>query len=619
PKRGYATSATLEKVIDRPTQVETTDNRVVDVQAFWDYQYLFMSQRSEAVDPIVLKVVEGSVPADLEGTYYLGGPGLFADDHGSCVHPLDGHGYIKRFRIQSGSVSYSARYIDTEARKEEYDEKEDNWRFTYRGPFSVLKGGERFGNVRVMKNTANTSVLSWGGRLLCLWEGGQPYQVDSQSLRTLGLFRFLGMGKENSNAKEKDIIPKSFLGRANINNLFMKGILKLSSIVLHPILSGIFKMPAERMLSHYKIDAKRQRLIVMTCHAQDMLLPESNFTVYEFDSSMNLVQQKKFLINDHMMIHDWALSENYYIIFGNRIKLDIGGSAAAVSGLRPMISALTLNPSCPHTPVYLLPRFTNKATEERDWRIPVQIPKQFWLMHTANAYEEITDPENGTVQIVVQACISTYKWFSFEKMFGYDWTQRRLDPKYMNNQPLMNSNEEVETSHLVQVTIQLNNKYTHSNGCSTIVESFKGWEKPCDFPTINPAVSGYKNRFSYVAACSGKRRSLQHFPFDTVIKLEGPKDSALTWSAGNRSFVGEPIFVSKRGSSSSNLHDFVEDNGYILVVEYAVSEQRCYLVILDAQRIGGKNALVAKLEVPKEYNFPLGFHGFWVDEQDNHV
>ncbi|KAH9300505.1 hypothetical protein KI387_012088, partial [Taxus chinensis] len=161
PKSGYGMIPTLERTIERPANVEIIDNRALDVQAFWDYQYLFMSQRSEAVNPIVLKVVEGSVPADLEGTYYLGGPGLFHDDHGSSVHPLDGHGYLRRFRIQAETVSYSARYIETEARKEEYDEEQNNWRFTHRGPFSVLKGGERIGNVKVMKNTANTSVLSW--------------------------------------------------------------------------------------------------------------------------------------------------------------------------------------------------------------------------------------------------------------------------------------------------------------------------------------------------------------------------------------------------------------------------------------------------------------------------
>jgi hypothetical protein len=49
-------------------------------------------------------------------------------------------------------------------------------------------------------------------------------------------------------------------------------------------------------------------------------------------------------------------------------------------------------------------------------------------------------------------------------------------------------------------------------------------------------------------------------------------------------------------------------------LQYAVSIQRCYLVILDPKRIGEDDALVARLEVPKHLNFPLGFHGFWASD-----
>lgn len=47
--------------------------------------------------------------------------------------------------------------------------------------------------------------------------------------------------------------------------------------------------------------------------------------------------------------------------------------------------------------------------------------------------------------------------------------------------------------------------------------------------------------------------------------------------------------------------------------QYAAAMQRCYLVVLDAQRIGEADALVAKLEVPEHLRFPIGFHGFWAD------
>lgn len=161
------------------------------IAAFWDYQFLFVSQRSETENPINLHVIEGSVPADFpSGTYYLAGPGLFTDDYGSTVHPLDGHGYLRAFDINktTGEVKFTARYVKTEAQEEEHDPDTDTWRFKYRGPFSVLRGGKKIGNTKVMKNVANTSVLKWGGRLLCLWEGGEPYEIELETLDTLGKF-----------------------------------------------------------------------------------------------------------------------------------------------------------------------------------------------------------------------------------------------------------------------------------------------------------------------------------------------------------------------------------------------------------------------------------------------
>lgn len=33
---------------------------------------------------------------------------------------------------------------------------------------------------------ANTAALAWGGKLLALWEGGLPHQIDPLSLSTIG-------------------------------------------------------------------------------------------------------------------------------------------------------------------------------------------------------------------------------------------------------------------------------------------------------------------------------------------------------------------------------------------------------------------------------------------------
>ncbi|KAI4354753.1 hypothetical protein L6164_003596 [Bauhinia variegata] len=554
------------------------------IAAFWDYQFLFVSQRSETSQPINLRVVDGAIPLDFpSGTYYLTGPGLFTDDHGSTVHPLDGHGYLRAFSIDNVTkrVTYMAKYVRTEAQVEEHDPETNTWRFTHRGPFSVLKGGRKIGNTKVMKNVANTSVLRWGEKLLCLWEGGDPYEIKSGTLDTVG--RFDMIDGCDSKAEEDN------RGR---------DVWEVAAGMLKPLLYGVFKMPPRRLLSHYKVDASRDRLLTVTCNAEDMLLPRSNFTFYEYDSNFNLVQKQEFRIPDHLMIHDWAFTDTHYILFANRIKLDV---LAAVCGISPMISALTVNPSKPTSPIYLLPRFPNKSdskSQERDWRVPVEANSQMWLLHVGNAFEVKDDEGNLDIQIQAAAC--SYQWFNFRKMFGYDWQNQKLDPSIMN----IKGDSEL-LPHLVKVSIKLDSDHKCEK-CT--MEPIKKWKKTSDFPVINPAFSGKKNNYVYAATTIGSRKTLPHFPFDAVVKLHLPTGSVQTWSVGSRRFVGEPMFVPTGDG---------EDDGYLLVVEYAVSVQRCYLVILNPKRIGKSNALVARIEVPRHLNFPLGFHGVWAANNQN--
>ncbi|XP_061351798.1 carotenoid cleavage dioxygenase 7, chloroplastic [Gastrolobium bilobum] len=580
----------LPATVPRAISISVPDTRVTvpvqpsielddSITAFWDYQFLFVSQRSETTQPITLRILDGVIPADFpSGTYYLTGPGLFADDHGSTVHPLDGHGYLRAFTFDNVTkkVKYMAKYIKTEAQVEEHDPKTNTWRFTHRGPFSVLKGGRKVGNTKVMKNVANTSVLRWGEKLLCLWEGGDPYEIESGTLDTIGRYNMMDSCDLEGHDENHGV-----------------DVWEVAAGILKPMLYGVFKMPPRRLLSHYKVDSSRSRLLTVSCNAEDMLLPRSIFIFSEYDSNFNLVQKKEFRIPDHLMIHDWAFTETHYIVFANRIKLDVLGSMGAVCGISPMISALTVNPSKSTSPIYLLPRFPHKIKgKERDWRKPVEAPSQLWLMHVGNAFEVKHAHGNSEIQILASAC--SYQWFNFRKLFGYNWQNQKLDPSIMN---VKGENELLP--HLIQVSIKLDSDY-NCQECN--VKTMQKWKKSSDFPAINPEFSGKKNKYLYAATTLGSRKTLPSFPFDTVLKLDLMSDSVQTWSVGSRRFIGEPIFVPKGDE---------EDDGYLLVVEYAVSMQRCYLVILDPKRIGAANALVSRLEIPRHLNFPLGFHGFW--------
>lgn len=86
----------------------------------------------------------------------------------------------------------------------------------------------------------------------------------------------------------------------------------------------------------------------------------------------------------------------------------------AVSGISPMISALSVNGSKATCPVYLLPRFAEDGN--RDWREAVEVPSRLWLLHVGNAFEVRDDDGNLDIQIHASAC--SYQWFNFKRLFG---------------------------------------------------------------------------------------------------------------------------------------------------------------------------------------------------------
>ena len=111
----------------------------------------------------------------------------------------------------------------------------------------------------------------------------------------------------------------------------------------------------------------------------------------------------------------------------------------------------------------------------------------------------------------------------------------------------------------MQVSIKLDSDYS-SQECN--VKPLQKWKKSADFPAINPAFSGKKNKYLYAATTLGSRKTLPSFPFDTVVKLDLVSDSVQTWTVGSRRFIGEPIFVPKGDA---------EDDGYLLVVEVSMN------------------------------------------------
>lgn len=137
-------------------------------------------RREHGFEPLA---VEGTLPAELSGTLFRNGPGNFTAGTTRYDHLFDGDGAISAVRLDGGQARGAVRFVDTEGRRAE----QALGRPRYAGFGTVSRRPVFdffFGEPR---NAANTSVLPWQGKLLALWEGGHPTELDPTTLSTVGL------------------------------------------------------------------------------------------------------------------------------------------------------------------------------------------------------------------------------------------------------------------------------------------------------------------------------------------------------------------------------------------------------------------------------------------------
>ncbi len=130
-------------------------------------------------------VVEGEIPSDLNGLYVRNGPNRqYAAD--GRYHWFDGDGMLHALRFEGGQAVYRNRWIQTNGLAEERSCERFLWRGIKEAPRPDLR---HQGNDGAYKNTANTDVKFWNGKLIAMWYlGGSPYLLDAQTLETKGRY-----------------------------------------------------------------------------------------------------------------------------------------------------------------------------------------------------------------------------------------------------------------------------------------------------------------------------------------------------------------------------------------------------------------------------------------------
>lgn len=125
--------------------------------------------------------VEGTLPADLRGTLFRNGPGLFGLHGKRYSHPFEADGACTAIRFERGKAFGASKITESAGLREErttgkllYNLAAPWWRRVSNG----LRGRQ--------KNTANTNVMMWQGRLYALMEGAIPTELDPIDLATRG-------------------------------------------------------------------------------------------------------------------------------------------------------------------------------------------------------------------------------------------------------------------------------------------------------------------------------------------------------------------------------------------------------------------------------------------------
>ena len=212
------------------------------------------------------------LPDDIEGTYFRNGYAKFETGKTKLLHMFDGDGMISAVTIKDGLGTFRNSFVRTNGFKNEKKTR----RVSARGTFGNHKAENGlFGNFlnTKLKNVANTNIIYFGNRLLALWEGGLPYKLEPDSLRTLGEYTFKGTLKK-------------------------KG--------------GTFT-------AHPRFDPLTNRMIGFSAANEQK---QSAVTVIEFDDDLKVMQSRVFQVPGLAFFHDFVITKNYYIFSTPQLDFD---------------------------------------------------------------------------------------------------------------------------------------------------------------------------------------------------------------------------------------------------------------------------------------------------------
>ncbi|HEY0189808.1 MAG TPA: carotenoid oxygenase family protein, partial [Kofleriaceae bacterium] len=131
-----------------------------------------------------LDVIEGAIPAELDGVYLRNTENPVLPSIGR-YHPFDGDGMIHAIRFRAGRASYRNRFVRTSGLAAELAAGEPLWAGIIESPAkSKCDGGCARGK---LKDASSTDVIVHAGRAISThYQCGEAYAMDPVSLAQHG-------------------------------------------------------------------------------------------------------------------------------------------------------------------------------------------------------------------------------------------------------------------------------------------------------------------------------------------------------------------------------------------------------------------------------------------------
>ncbi|CAB3404544.1 unnamed protein product [Caenorhabditis bovis] len=490
----------------------------------------------------------GNVPDWLKGSMIRNGPGMFEIGDTKYNHWFDGLAYMQRYYFENGKMFYSARFLESEAYRENMSKnrivRSSFGTAAFADPCKTIfaRFFSYFFENEPKHDNANVYFAPLGDRLFACTETPQMIQVDETTLES----------------KEEVDVGKY--------------------VSLH------------NCTAHHGIDDDGNIFNIGSKFGEGYVL------TFTENSKQGEAWEKTRLIGlvpstdrfNPTYIHSFGMSQNYFVLFESPVRINV--KRLMLRNIFPISYRETLYwDDSKDVKVFVM---NKKSGNLLPFKITME---KFFTFHHANTYEKdgciVVDycrmNRSGNFDALLIENMKTGTFKNDPQFLPY--FSRCVIPLEIPKDAKVGQNllEHLEWAKGYQAIVQ-------KDGSLRVIEK-RLCEVSMEFPKFNEKMNMREYQFVYGSSILGDTN------LNGIIKIDLKNATHLIWKKENEHQIcGEPIFVKDPNGS-------LEDDGLLIVPVMTLNDgQNPFVLILDAKTLHE----TARFVIP-EARIPLGFHAFY--------